>query len=521
MSDKEYYSGIVNLTSRGLNTFKARHLLNPDEAPVFDNITTSNVLGAIRKRDGYAQILVGAFLSHFPYDLQKYKFNENTALNFYSSLSHLTLTSNAVIHQSNSTLTVHTNITGAAIINRPYFSFFNNIVYISNAIGGLFKHTVLGGAITAVPAPGVAANRPAKLQAIATFQGRLWLAKGWPIDVSGVEKDSSTIYASALNNGDDWTTTGENGLFNRPVFPNENGNIRALLATKEILYIFKDSGVYGLYGDTPSNYRIDPILSFGLNSKLDFSSTMSLCKPFAYNDTVFFSTIEGAYVLRGRNYVRISDPLRKSDGFSALFIPGFIGRHGNQIAFGPDTSAGKSTLFVYDTDIETWSKYLIANNTVITRGMIDIGKDQIILAQKDDGTGNIIFLDSLTGIGTYNDAGATYTMAFETKDYDFNEFDVMKQLREIYVFAKATGTTTITVQVIADGVNKGTAGTINVATTGGRVEVVGKIQVPASLNAKGRRFGLRFTNTSSLEIEIRGYSMKAVKIADRELTGDV
>ena len=95
-------------------------------------------------------------------------------------------------------------------------------------------------------------DNPIPIEAIAVYNGRLWIASG------------ATLYYSALGTYNDFTTEDDAGYINN--FYTDTNYITALKTYRDYLAVYKENSVYLLSGSSNDNFEVSPFADKGTTS---------------------------------------------------------------------------------------------------------------------------------------------------------------------------------------------------------------------------------------------------------------
>jgi len=317
---------------------------------------------------------------------------------------------------------------------------------------------------------------PSLAKYVTTYMAKLWMA--------GDPNNASKVNFSKSNDPEDWTTANNAG---NVVIDKDDGDlVQGLRGTKRTLYIFKRRNTYALTGDSPLNFRADPLCGWGLVSEYGHATD---------GQGVFFASDDGIYYAIGLQIARISDPVYQtykdiSDKSTiALEVRGdklfcfykASGSENNQamvLAFKRMMSDGgvRGVWGIYDAQ-----PYQVAKT----------GRDATLYALLNASTAQIWKLDTGT-------SGAV-SARWETPDLDFGDPSVLKRLMRFFVHMKTdTATTTVTCRWYSDGASVGSDYTLTFGTAGSYEIQQAEGQVGSSII--GRHLKLRMTWTGQKTI---------------------
>ncbi len=143
---------------------------------------------------------------------------------------------------------------------------------------------------------------PSGAQAIASHQGRLWLAKGNTIYVSSLlsTDNSAALYYATINRPDDPNLETEGSVFS--IGGADNDTIMRLVSWREYMVVFKQRGIYIVSGSDATNFRANVVWVSGIG--LIARRAVGVHQ----NDLVFLAS-DGLYRFNNGNPVLISDIL--------------------------------------------------------------------------------------------------------------------------------------------------------------------------------------------------------------------
>lgn len=305
------------------------------------------------------------------------------------------------------------------------------------------------------------------------YATKMWLA--------GDPNNPSKVNFSKSNDPEDWTTANNAG--NIVIGDGDGDVIKGLEGTKRALYVFKRKNTYVVVGDTPFNFRVDLLCSWGLVSDYAHCSDGQGC---------FFAADDGIYYASGLNVARISDKVK--DTYDSIPDKSKIAMElkGDKLfIFYPSSASSQNDTALVcaykrkmaDGSVSAaWSKY-----TSQPFGVATTGRDGTLYGLTNASTLQIYKLDT-------TDAAGDVSVYWSTPDMYWSDPMAPKTLMEYFVhMAPATATTTVTVRSYADGASAGADQTLTFGTSGLHDSQRAMGQAAVS----GRFLRLRFSWTGS------------------------
>ena len=455
--------------SRGLVTVKPEHLLEEGESPRTDNVDFSRKVGRVTKRRGHS-LLYTANVSSIPVTgLFEFVLADGTTKVLASSNDDVYL-----LTGSGTWTSIHNNasLNGAAV----NFTTYNDLCIFVSLNLTTQKYTGTGSSSNLGGTP------PSNAKYITSHRNRVWIAN--------TSAGKSRLHYSALDNPEDWTTSGDAGFLD--IGKADGEQITGIVSVGSRLVIFKQNSTWVVKNGTPSTFVVEKI-----------SSSVGCVAPrtivagekfalFLSNDGVYAANESGVALM---SYNIQPDFDSMSNATKSLACAGKL-RTQYWLCVDTDSDSVNDTAYVLDYVYGIWSKYTNKKENVFYRRqdgtLISGGQDTDVIRKHDD---------------TMNDNGSAITMVYDTPGLQFGSFLKNKQLHNINVETNTITGKTLVVSHIVDGVTQATTLTLAMDSVGTKDRAILRRRHPPS-GSYGRTIRLRFTNSeTSADVEI--YSWRA------------
>jgi hypothetical protein len=275
----------------------------------------------------------------------------------------------------------------------------------------------------------------------------------------------------------------------------DGSQIRGLLTQFGVLIIYKDTGIYGLTGDDPTNFILQLLVQ-----DCGIIAPKSLAN---MNGIHFFLGRQGSRlgILTFINGVitRVSqnvDPLLQQCTLPEIYnAASFVDLPYYYLSVPYRSSTTNNMQFVFDASINAFARFTgwTANCITSWPGGSDLG---FMFYGDGNPTGNIIQMF----VG-YQDQGQNYNFNVITKYYDFQFPELVKWLRMFYLTQESTWPTSATISLDLDF-----AGTYayQLALSSNNWAVF-------DLTAQGQHHSLKFNDVSPNFVELAGFALVAEK----------
>jgi hypothetical protein len=459
----------------GLVTMMPGHLLQDGQSPNTQNVDFSTSLGRLTKRHGW-QIFQNANLGAGNPVKGLYEFIKADGTTFF----YATVT-NAIYEIAQPSTWTSRYAPGGAIGDTNFTAFNNlciavspNITTVKNSGGGAF--TALGG------------TPPANGSFIESHKGRVFIAN--------TSAGKSRLHFSVLNNPEDWTTiTGvatDAGFID--VGLDDGDVITGVKSIGTVLLVWKNTSTWAVFGTSPLDFKVKKLSpTVGCTN----GKTAVVCDSFA----IFLSRL-GVYSANSDGVTMLSYNIKPTlDAFTTAQRAGACaGRRNTQywLAYDSDLDGTNDTVYYLDYVYGVWGQYTNKKENIFyTRRNGDIlsgGGDTDQVRQHDI---------------TDDDNGSAISMLWDTPDYEFNDWTVVKHPLDIMLSAGTLTGKTITITHLVDGVAQGTTLPLALTASGSQDKVfLTKRALPNS--SYGRYIRFRFTNAdNAAPVQIFAYSVAA------------
>lgn len=475
-SDREVFIRVSDL-SGGWYTSIPTHLIPRNSFQVFENVEVSERFGSVKKRLGWTSAsptitasgdgsVTGLFVWYDNSLTKRQILSEGTKVYTFTS----TTSTEIALPAGNGSITVNTPVNFAA---------FKNKLYIVNA--GLNSPVWYDGTTTGT----AGGSPPQNCKYVALHKSRLWLA--------GRAAAPSTVYFSALSNPDDWTSVDNAGSIT--INDGDGGVIKAILSVGDVLYVFKNTTVYAIFGSSPFNFEVKKVSDFGIVGERAYAR---------FNNMAIFAGETHIYSISGRNWSELDIAIQNNyQGISDKSTIA-IGRRRNQIrvAYKGSGSAVNNEMLVLDMVRGAWGLWTGIKANVFAQDGIDkllFGRaDAVHVGEMDNGV---------------TDNGTNITAIVETPDLVDPGWEFEKHWREMYLYVRAKAGQSLTVKHYVDGVLQSDVLTLGIGTTdsgGNTRNFVYAREVFPDGTLNGRMIRLRIEDaTADQSLELFGYSVSA------------
>lgn len=241
---------------------------------------------------------------------------------------------------------------------------------------------------------------------------------------------NTTLYFSALNLPNDWTTPDDSGSIN---LTRSKGNITAITEYNDHVIIFTEYGMHELYGDSPTNYTLVDV-----EGDIGCISNRSIIK---CNGRLYWMAKDGVYEYDGSSPRKISTNVSQYiNGINYTYKSLAVsGSNDDIIYFGlPYGSTSNNIILTYDTINKVW--YTETGNII---DFITIQSKLYAL----DSTGGI---NNMRDITATKDNGTEITWSFITKAYNDDTVSQKKTLSDVNLWYKCSTSASINVSYSTD-----------------------------------------------------------------------
>lgn len=241
---------------------------------------------------------------------------------------------------------------------------------------------------------------------------------------------NTTLYYSALNKPNDWTTSNDAGNI---VIANAKGNITGLTVYNDRVIVFTEFSMHELYGDSPSNFTLVDI-----EGEIGCITNKSIIK---CNKKLYWAWIDGIYEYNGASPIKSSKPVDKyfkgiPYANRGVIVCGSIGDF-LYIAI-PYNSTTNNMIIEFDTRIQRWFTH--TGNFV---GFVTI--QNILYGITSDGK-----VCNMRDISTHTDNGSPIQWEFVTKSFHENAIAQKKVLTSMDLIYSCSTDATISVGYTTD-----------------------------------------------------------------------
>ncbi len=457
---KEIYN---NDFSKGEDTKHAPHLLPDGASPECINYDLSEKVGAAIKRKGQATYVstVGSGTSICGL----------TEFIDSSGSLHIVAAVNDFVYKVTAPSTWLQIYTAAGLNGaETNFAQMDNILIIVNANittqkwSGSGSTSALGG------------SPPANVKYILTHGQRLWMFNS--------SAGKSRCHYSAIDDPEDWTTTGDSGAGYIDLAIDDGDQITGAASVGGAIIVFKKRSVFYIHGNKPSNFTVKQVsTAIGCTANRTIVST---------DNQVIWLSGNGVYVTNPNiSPILASDNIHPkitamTDAAKALAC---AGRLRNQYWLNYDSNADSTndTVLVLDFIEGCWFTYNNIKATVFLsrrdETFLSGAHDSPIIRQHDT---------------TNQDSGSTITASIKTKVYDDSTFVDDKALLDLWLYAEGNSGSTITLTTYLNGVENASTGTYSLtpsdpSSSGTNVMVVNNFVD----TIQNRNFQFKFTDANS------------------------
>lgn len=466
--------------SKGLVTVVPAHLVEEGASPSCQNVDFSESLGRLTKRKGHS-VYVTANAGGIPVTgLFEFIKNDGTTTLLASSNDDIYTVSNPGTWTS-----IH-NAAGLNGANVNFCTFDNMVIIVSE---NLTTQRWTGSGSTAA----LSGSPPSNVKFVEVHKGRVFMANSSAVD--GAETVGGTrLHFCALDNPEDWTTSGATGAGFIDIGRNDGDKITGIASIGQVLLIFKNFSTWALYGNAPTNFTVRKI-----SNAVGCVAPKSIVKAESF---AIFLGHDGVYSARPDGVALLSyniKPTIDSISYSTkqLAAGGKI-RSQYWLAVDTDSDNLNDTVYVLDYVYGSWGKYTNKKESVFYRRqdgtLLSGGSDTDLIRKHDD---------------TDNDAGSAINMIWDTQEYHLDEFTKIKSLQDIMAVGYPITGKTITVSTIINGITQGTtiSWSLTPASTEDKVFLKGR-HLPAT--SYGQFVRIRFSNNETdARVNIFGYSVAA------------
>lgn len=269
---------------------------------------------------------------------------------------------------------------------------------------------------------------PSNGKFIAVFQNRVWIAN--------TSAGKSRVHYSADGNPEDWITAGQAGFMD--VNADDGDEITGMVATSQVLIIFKNRSVHVIGGNKPDNFYNRPVIQG--RGCVAPRSIVSM-GPF-----VIYLSDYGVHSFSTDTDGFLSDAVRFDiENLSTTVKQGCVGGKSRDtyiLSYDSDADGKNDKSFVLNLRPNgAWTQYTNTKANVYANlddgTLLSGGSEKIIVRQHDSGD---------------DDEGNAIDMIWRSGQLPFDDFTGLKTLLETFVQAKPIANKNLTVRFRIDGV---------------------------------------------------------------------
>jgi hypothetical protein len=504
--------------SGGLNLRDKADVVGDSEAIDLLNVTFTE-RGAIRQRDGYAD-LTGSSLTNRVDSLGPFSTTSGTR--------HIIAGCGTRLEAINTAGTVVASQTGLA--GGPYtFARFaaptTELTYAGNGSDTLQKWDgaawTSGAATATVNGTGASAMPKAASICVTPNTNRL-VATGYGTGTTrgpgGTTSNPSRVHFSNVGAPETWETDGSSGRGANfiDLTPGDGEEIMAVVAWRELVFVFKQSKFFVFYGEsTQSNGT--PLFNYrAVTTGVGLAAKQAVA---VSRDGVYFMSRQGVYLTTGSDPVLLSDKIKpiwdqnpevyfQSLPLNLAQIPLCrLAWHNEQIYLGYPSGTGTANdrVLVYDTQHKWWSLYDLPASALISFQRADQPELHFGYASGNNRIGRLV------ANATTDLSGTTITSRWQSGWGDYNA-PLVKTIRETRVWGTGAITVAFSTDFRKTAINTGTvilgsnATWPSSGTWGTWIAGLGGVwpgggQVSTSLirqAVRGNMFSTKFSNATAL-----------------------
>ena len=309
----------------------------------------------------------------------------------------------------------------------------------------------------------------------------------------------SRVHYCALDNPEDWTTSGDAGFVD--IGLDDGEQVTGLASVGPHLMVFKQNSTWVIKNGTPATFQVQRV-----SAAIGCVAPKSIveCEQFALflSNNGVYAANQGGVALMSYNIQPDFDSM--SNATKALASAGRL-RTQYWLSVDTDSNSLNDTAYVLDYVYGIWGKYSNKKEHVyLTRQdgtLVSGSSDTDVIRKHDD---------------TENDNGVAISMSYSTPYYDFGSWSRRKQMHDIIVKTNAITGKTLLVSHKVDGTTQSDTKTFNLdAVLSGNDQVIHKFYHPPGLS-HGLNVQIVFSNAeTSAPVEIFSFSTMA-KIRERE-----
>lgn len=408
--------------------------------------------GSVKQRDGYTA-LTGSGLTNAVESIEPFYTTSGTKQVLCGCGTRL-----EAVNTSGTVVASATGLTSGGIWDFARFgSPGNEVAYAANANDTIRKWS---GSAWSAPASMPKAGSIAVLavdQGNRLVAGRFAVTNGGP-DGSASSSNPSRVYLSDPGDPETW---GTNNYID--FTPGDGENIMAVYAWRELLFVFKETKFFVIFGTTTDSTG-QPIFNYRtVDTGVGLASTRAIT---GAADAVYFMSRRGVYRTSGNAPELVSGPIDPIwlGGASSYYTGGVIahanitncamGTVNQRVYLGFPTSSANNRTLVYDTNYDWWTLW---DTPAACINSFRVGDAEELVFGDASGSKKIMRHSS----SYTNDNGSAITSRWRSGWFDY-QISVEKTIRE----SKAWGKGTVGCSIAADfDTSVGTSDTLTFTTS--------------------------------------------------------